>query len=282
MAIEMNQNENDTLEMIESVVSFISEFDSCVVAMSAGVDSAVVAKAASLALGSNAMAVTAQSPSLASGELEQARQIAELIGIEHRVFNTSEFSNPNYVRNQGDRCYFCKSELYGQMRVLAESLDGQILLNGTNADDLGDYRPGLQAASEWHVRSPLAECGINKATVRAMARHWHLPTWDKPASPCLSSRVAYGEEVTAERLQMIDLAEQYLRTRGIEPVRVRYHRGDLARIEVPQQHIEFCINPQIREELEQYLRGIGFQFVTIDLGGFKSGSLNRLLQIDMT
>ena len=282
MSVEVTNDEQYTLEMIESVVSFISQFESCVVAMSAGVDSAVVAKAASLALGSNAMAVTAQSPSLASGELEQAREIAELIGIEHRVLNTSEFSNPNYLRNQGDRCYYCKSELYGQMRVLADSLDGEILLNGTNLDDLGDYRPGLKAARESNVRSPLAECQINKATVRAMARHWHLPTWDKPASPCLSSRVAYGEEVTAERLQMIDLAEQYLRALGIEPVRVRYHRGDLARIEVPPQSIESFTNPQAREELEQYFRGLGFQFVTIDLGGFKSGSLNQLLQIDIT
>jgi len=282
MSVEVTNDEQDTLEMIESVVSFISQFESCFVAMSAGVDSAVVAKAASLALGSNAMAVTAQSPSLASGELEQAREIAELIGIEHRVLNTSEFSNPNYLRNQGDRCYYCKSELYGQMRVLADSLDGEILLNGTNLDDLGDYRPGLEAARESNVRSPLAECEINKATVRAMARHWHLPTWDKPASPCLSSRVAYGEEVTAERLQMIDLAEQYLRALGIEPVRVRYHRGDLARIEVPPQSIESFTNPQAREELEQYFRGLGFQFVTIDLGGFKSGSLNQLLQIDIT
>ena len=282
MSIEVTNDEQDTLEMIESVVSFISQFESCAVAMSAGVDSAVVAKAASLALGSNAMAVTAQSPSLASGELEQAREIAELIGIEHRVLNTSEFSNPNYLRNQGDRCYYCKSELYGQMRVLADSLDGEILLNGTNLDDLGDYRPGLEAARESNVRSPLVECQINKATVRAMARHWQLPTWDKPASPCLSSRVAYGEEVTAERLQMIDLAEQYLRALGIEPVRVRYHRGDLARIEVPPQSIESFTNPQAREELEQYFRGLGFQFVTIDLGGFKSGSLNQLLQIDIT
>ncbi|MBA61347.1 MAG: TIGR00268 family protein [Planctomycetaceae bacterium] len=266
--------------MIESVVSFISQFDSCAVAMSAGVDSAVVAKAAFLALDSNAIAVTAQSPSLAAGELEQAQQLAELIGIEHQILQTSEFSNPSYIRNQGDRCYHCKSELYGQMDALAKSLQGQTLLNGTNTDDLGDYRPGLQAASESNVRSPLAECEINKTGVRAVARYWQLPIWDKPASPCLSSRVAYGEEVTPERLQMIDQAEQYLRSQGINPVRVRYHRGDLARIEVPQQYIERIADMQTRKSLEKYLRGLGFQFVTIDLGGFKSGSLNQLLQID--
>tara|TARA_B100000945_G_scaffold285844_1_gene256409 strand:- start:560 stop:1408 length:849 start_codon:yes stop_codon:yes gene_type:complete len=280
MSIEVTNNEQRTLEMIESVVSFISQFDSCAVAMSAGVDSAVVAKAAFLALDSNAIAVTAQSPSLAAGELEQAQQLAELIGIEHQILQTSEFSNPSYIRNQGDRCYHCKSELYGQMDALAKSLQGQTLLNGTNTDDLGDYRPGLQAASESNVRSPLAECEINKTGVRAVARYWQLPIWDKPASPCLSSRVAYGEEVTPERLQMIDQAEQYLRSQGINPVRVRYHRGDLARIEVPQQYIERIADMQTRKSLEKHLRGLGFQFVTIDLGGFKSGSLNQLLQID--
>ena len=280
MSIELTEDEQQTLEMIETVVSFISQFDSCAVALSAGVDSAVVAKAAFLALNDRAIAVTAQSPSLASGELEQARQLAELIGVEHQVLQTTEFSNPNYIQNQGDRCYHCKSELYGQMETLALSLDGQTLLNGTNMDDLGDYRPGLQAATENKVRSPLAECGINKVSVRAIARHWNLPVWDKPASPCLSSRVAYGEEVTPERLQMIDQAEQYLRQQGFEPVRVRYHRGDLARVEVPSKYIEQFTAKETREKLERHLQQLGFQFVTIDLAGFKSGSLNKLLQIE--
>jgi len=280
MSIELTEDEQQTLEMIETVVSFISQLDSCAVALSAGVDSAVVAKAAFLALNDRAIAVTAQSPSLASGELEQARQLAELIGIEHQVLQTTEFSNPNYIQNQSDRCYHCKSELYGQMKSLTLSLDGQTLLNGTNTDDLGDYRPGLQAATENKVLSPLAECGINKASVRAIARHWNLPVWDKPASPCLSSRVAYGEEVTPERLQMIDQAEQYLRQQGVEPVRVRYHRGDLARIEVPPKYIEQFTVKETREKLERHLQQLGFQFVTIDLAGFKSGSLNQLLQIE--
>ena len=280
MSIELTEDEQQTLEMIETVVSFISQLDSCAVALSAGVDSAVVAKAAFLALNDRAIAVTAQSPSLASGELEQARQLAELIGIEHQVLQTTEFSNPNYIQNQSDRCYHCKSELYGQMKSLTLSLDGQTLLNGTNTDDLRDYRPGLQAATENKVLSPLAECGINKASVRAIARHWNLPVWDKPASPCLSSRVAYGEEVTPERLQMIDQAEQYLRQQGFEPVRVRYHRGDLARVEVPSKYIEQFTAKETREKLERHLQQLGFQFVTIDLAGFKSGSLNQLLQIE--
>jgi len=282
MSVEETNDEQQTLEMIETVVSFISQFDGCAVALSAGVDSAVVAKAAFLALGDKALAVTAQSPSLASGELEQARQLAGLIGIQHQVLRTEEFANPNYIQNQGDRCYHCKSELYGQMEALTRSLDGQTLLNGTNTDDLGDYRPGLQAATESRVRSPLAECGINKTGVRSMARYWNLPVWNKPASPCLSSRVAYGEEVTPERLQMIDQAEQFLRQQGMEPVRVRYHRGDLARVEVPPEYIEQITARETREILERHLQQLGFQFVTIDLAGFKSGSLNQLLQIELS
>tara|TARA_B100000676_G_scaffold312828_1_gene389179 strand:+ start:86 stop:946 length:861 start_codon:yes stop_codon:yes gene_type:complete len=282
MAIEMNQNENDTLEMIESVVSFITQFESCAVAMSAGVDSAVVAKAAFLALGDSAIAVTAESPSLASGELRQAQEVAALIGIEHQTIRTQEFSNPNYVKNQGDRCYFCKTELYQQMQRLVTQVNRCVLLNGTNVDDLGDYRPGLEAASENQVRSPLVECGIDKAGVRRLAQHWGLPVWDKPASPCLSSRVAYGEEVTPRRLQMIDQAEQFLRMQGVTPVRVRYHGGDLARIEAPLEFLPKLTSVQERSAIEEKFREIGFRFTTVDLTGFKSGSLNQLLQIDLS
>ena len=161
-------------------------------------------------------------------------------------------------------------------RGLAKTADQ----NASTTGSPRDYRPGLQAASECNVRSPLAECAINKTGVRALARYWQLPVWDKPASPCLSSRVAYGEEVTPQRLRMIDQAEQYLRGLGIDPVRVRYHRGDLARIEVPLQYIERMTEVRTRQSLETKLLGLGFQFVTIDLGGFKSGSLNQLLQIE--
>ncbi len=281
MAVESNKNEQSTLEMIESVVSFISQFPSCVVAMSAGVDSGVVAKAASLALGDSALAVTADSPSLASGELQQARQLAKLIGIRHQVVQTQEIENPNYVSNQGDRCYHCKSELYQQLDLLTGYSSDEVLLNGTNTEDLGDYRPGLIAAEENKVRSPLAECGIDKAGVRAMALHWNLPIWDKPASPCLSSRIAYGEEVTAERLQRIDQAEQFLKEQGISPVRVRFHRGDLARIEVPVEFVEKLAANPLRAEIEQFFRSIGFQFIALDLAGFQSGNLNKLLQIEL-
>ena len=260
---------------------FMSQFDSCAVAMSAGVDSTVVAKAAYMAFGENSVAVTATSASLASGELNDARRIATEIGIAHRVIETNEFANPLYIQNSKDRCYHCKTELYSQLDGLSDSLDVQVVFNGTNIDDLGDYRPGLKAASEHSVVSPLAECSMNKADVRSLAEGWDLPTWDKPASPCLSSRIAYGEEVTAERLQMVDLAEQWLKEKGFPNLRVRYHRGDIARIEVPVDQIESVVANELRTPLVTYLKEIGFKFVSLDLSGFESGSLNQLVNIEV-
>jgi uncharacterized protein len=250
------------------------------VAFSGGVDSAVVAKAAQLALGDDALAVTGVSASLAAGELESAHELAALIGIRHEVISTQEFASASYVRNAGDRCYHCKTELYTQIEQLRARLsDDYLLVNGANVDDLGDYRPGMQAASEHAVRSPLAECGCTKEDVRALAAHWQLPVWDKPASPCLSSRVAYGEEVTPERLRMIDAAEQLLRSLGLATVRVRYHRGDLARLEVPADAIARLCEASTREMLVTRLHALGFRFVTLDLEGFRSGSLNALVPL---
>ncbi len=263
------------------LLSFISQFESCAVAMSAGVDSTVVAKAAHLALCENSIAVTATSASLASGELDDARRIAAEIGIVHRVVETNEFDNPLYVQNSKDRCYHCKTELYSQLDGLSESLDVQAVFNGTNTDDLGDYRPGLKAASEHSVVSPLAECGMNKRDVRVLAEGWDLPTWDKPASPCLSSRIAYGEEVTPERLQMVDQAEQWLKENGFVNLRVRYHGGDIARIEVPADEVAKVASDELRVPLVTYLKEIGFKFVSLDLSGFESGSLNQLVNIEV-
>ncbi|MBX9792266.1 MAG: ATP-dependent sacrificial sulfur transferase LarE [Pirellulales bacterium] len=254
-------------------------YQRCVVALSAGVDSAVVAKAAFLTLGEQASAVTAASASLAAGELETAVALARQIGIRHEVIATNEFADPDYVRNNPDRCYHCKTELYSRLGPLAMSVDA-VIVNGANLDDQGDYRPGMQAAAERAVRSPLIECELTKAEVRLLAAHWGLPVWDKPATPCLSSRVAYGEEVTAERVAMIDRAEQYLRGLGLQSLRVRYHRGDLARLEVPLEAVPRLCEPSVREELVRQLREIGFRFVTLDLEGFRSGSLNTLLPVE--
>ncbi len=224
--------------MTETLVEAIRAYGSCAVAFSAGVDSTVVAKAAQVALGDRAVAVTGSSDSLAAGELDQARELASLIGIRHEVLLTQEMANPDYLKNGPDRCYFCKTELYQRIEPLATRLGLAVIVNGANLDDLGDYRPGMTAAAEHQVCSPLIECGFGKEAVRTMAAEWGLPIWDKPAAPCLSSRIAYGEEVTPERLAMIDQAEQYLRGLGLREVRVRYHRGDMARLEVPPAAVE--------------------------------------------
>jgi uncharacterized protein len=265
----------------EKLLAWFKEIPSCAVALSAGVDSSVVAKAAFLALGDNSVAVTGASDSLARGELEEASALAALIGIRHQVIATREFEKPEYSRNAPDRCYHCKTELYDQMQAAAPQLGVACLVNGLNADDLADYRPGIKAANEHAVRSPLAECGITKAQVRELASHWELPVWDKPATPCLSSRVAYGEEVTPERLHRIDEAERYLRSLGLREIRVRYHRGDLARLEVPLEAIEKLAHEPLRSELTAKLASLGFKFITLDLQGFRSGSLNSLVQLEM-
>jgi uncharacterized protein len=264
----------------QRLLGLLCGFESCAVAMSAGVDSAVVAKAAFLALRERAVAVTGVSASLASGELEAARNIAALIGIRHESINTDEFADEAYTRNAPDRCFHCKTELYTQMAGLAERLGVAVVVNGANADDVGDYRPGMKAATQHGVRSPLLECGLTKAEVRELAAQWELPVWDKPASPCLSSRVAYGEEVTPQRLSMIDQAEQWLKSHGLRTVRVRYHRGDLARLEVPCDAIETLCRPPLREELVAYLKSLGFKYIVLDLEGFRSGSQNLTIRSD--
>ena len=250
------------------------------VAYSGGVDSAVVAKAAHEALGDEAVAVTAVSESLASGELEEAEALAKQIGIRHRVIRTEEFADPNYLRNNPDRCYFCKSELYGRLSGMLRVLDADVIASGANRDDAGDHRPGMQAAAENGVRHPLQECGLGKAEVRALAKAWDLPTWDKPATPCLSSRIAYGEQVTPERVRMVDEAEAWLRARGLRLLRVRYHDGDLARVEVPVEELPRLAAAEVRGELTPAFKALGFKYVTLDLEGFRSGSLNALIPLD--
>ena len=251
------------------------------VAFSGGIDSTVVAQAAHLALGDAAIAVTADSPSVARAELDDARRLAAHIGIHHRIVRTDEFQNPDYLRNDGARCYFCKSELYTRIEAILPELGNPVVCSGANRDDMGDYRPGLTAAAEHKVRHPLQEAGMGKADVRAVARHWGLPTWDKPAAPCLSSRLAPGVTVTTERTARVEAAERYLRELGLRECRVRLHEGELARIEVPVTEITRLADANVRAALTKRLRELGFQFVTLDLEGFRSGSLNTLVQLDV-
>jgi uncharacterized protein len=254
---------------------------SAAVAFSGGIDSTVVAKAALLALGDAAIAITADSPSVPRAELAEARQLAQAIGIRHRVEPTEEFSDPDYVRNDGSRCYHCKSELYSRIETLLPRLGVAVICSGANLDDRGDYRPGLRAAAEHRVRHPLQEAGFTKADVRALARAWGLPTWDKPASPCLSSRLAPGVAVTPERTARVEAAEAWLHGLGFRECRVRLHEGELARVEVPAGELGRLLEPGVREAFVARLKELGFAFVTLDLEGFRSGSLNKLVGLDL-
>jgi uncharacterized protein len=217
------------------------------------------------------------SASLAQGELESARRIAAAIGIRHESLNTEELADPNYLRNSPDRCFHCKTELYEQLRRLAVERGIAAVVNGANSDDLGDFRPGMQAASDFAVFSPLAACGLTKADVRSLARYWGIEIWDKPATPCLSSRIAYGVDVTPERLARIDAAEQLLRSLHLGSVRVRLHENDLARLELPLDAIVKVCEPTTRRTLVEQLRKLGFRYVTLDLEGFRSGSFHQLV-----
>ena len=270
----------DLLARRERLLEILRGLDRVAVAFSGGIDSTVVAQAAQLALGARAVAVTADSASVPRAEVAEAVELARRIGIRHRVVATEEFSDPDYVRNDGTRCYYCKSELYARIEAILPELGAEVICSGANLDDLGDYRPGLTAAAEHAVRHPLQEAGMSKADVRALARAWGLPTWDKPASPCLSSRLAPGVEVTHERTARVEAAEAYLKGLGLRELRVRLHEGELARIEVPAAELARLAEPPVREALVKKLKELGFAFVTLDLEGFRSGSLNTLVSLE--
>jgi uncharacterized protein len=269
----------------------LSACGSVVVAFSGGVDSAYLAVVATRTLGSAALCITADSPSYPDHHRQLALQVARECGLHHEFVSTDELSVPEYRANPVNRCYYCKHELYTTLTELAGHRGFRVVVDGSNADDRGDYRPGRQAAREFGVRSPLDEVGLTKQEIRELSRRAGLPTWDEPASACLSSRIPYQSEVTVEKLRLIEGAEQILRGMGFRVLRVRHHdapagsddrerpvgrpQGPLARLEISRDEMARALEPEMREAIVRELRSLGYQHVTIDLQGYRMGSLNE-------
>jgi uncharacterized protein len=252
--------------------------ESVIVAYSGGVDSSYVAYVANAELGARAVCITGQSASLPSYQNAEIESVVKNFGFNHEVINTDELALPGYRANNGDRCYFCKDELYGKLESVARSRGIEYIVDGSTMDDLDDYRPGRQAAKQHAVRSPLIEVGLNKNEVRELSHRAMLPTWDKPASPCLSSRIAYGTTVTIERLQKVDRGEEILREFGFREFRVRHH-DTLVRLEISPAEMDRVLQKEIIDQLAARFRELGFKYVTLDLHGFRSGSMNEALPI---
>lgn len=266
----------------EHLLAELRGLTSCLVAFSGGIDSAVLAKAAHLVLGERVLAVTAVMRSMATGRLVQCRETAEAIGVPWITIDVDELADPLFRQNDPRRCYHCKRILFTRLKALASERGLAAVVDGTNVDDLGDYRPGSQALAELEIRSPLVDCGLTKAEVRLLAEAWGIPEAHRPATTCLSTRIAYGLEVTPERLRTVDQAEQFLRLHGFTEFRVRYHPGEVARIEVPPQTFARFLEPGFRSEVIAVLKQAGFRFVTLDLEGFRSGSMNVLVSESQT
>ncbi|WP_258358966.1 ATP-dependent sacrificial sulfur transferase LarE [Moorella sulfitireducens (nom. illeg.)] len=265
----------DLAVKLELLQKKLTEMGAIVVAYSGGVDSSLLIKVASLTP-ARVLAVTAASPTYPREEIEAAARLAQELGVRHMVINTGEMENPAFTANPPERCYHCKKELYARLRELARENGLKTIVDGANADDSGDFRPGIQAAAEFGIRSPLQEVKLTKAEIRQLARYLDLPNWDKPSMACLSSRIPYGQAITPEKLGQVAAAEAFLRQLGLREIRVRHH-GPIARLEVSPSAFTLLIDAKIREKLVNHLHKLGFTYITLDLEGFRSGSMNAVL-----
>ncbi len=269
----------DTHTKLAQLESIIREMGSVIVAYSGGVDSTFVVSVAADVLGERALAVTGVSPSIPQSEVDEAKAFTTSAGITHELLETHEMDRDGYVDNGPDRCFHCKTELYGLLAALAKERDIAFVVDGCNVDDTGDHRPGRIAAAEYGVRSPLIEAGLTKDEIRELSRERGLPTWDKPAMACTSSRIPYGTPVTVETLERITAAEAFLKSLGIKQLRVRHH-DDVARIELEPEGIAVLMEDGTRERVVERLKELGYSYVTVDLAGFRSGSMNETLILE--
>jgi len=260
----------------EQLREIFRELESVIVAYSGGVDSSYVAYVANAELGPRAVCITGESASLPAFQRAEIDRVVEKFGFQHEMIQTDELENPSYRANNSDRCFFCKDELYTKLESVARGRGIRTIVDGSTVDDLGDYRPGRRAAAQHAVRSPLIEVGLSKSEVRELSRRATLPTWDKPASPCLSSRIAYGTTVTIERLSKVDRGEEILREFGFREFRVRHH-DQLVRLEIATSEMDQILRKEVFQELATRFRELGFKYVTLDLEGFRSGSMNEVL-----
>lgn len=268
-----------TLLEHESLIRWFQPVRSCVVAYSGGLDSSVVAKAAALALGEKALAIMAVGDTSFQGECEKARQLAESIPIRFQAFNSPEMGDPKFTENSPDRCYHCKRIRLGMIQQQAQLEQFDCVVDGSQADDQADFRPGRKALAELGFRSPMQELGFNKQTVRRIAKHWELQNHDQPAMSCLATRIAYGLTINSERLRRIDQAERFLTSLGFQSHRVRLHPDELARIEVLDKQMDRIMQPDIRTAIVKEFHNLGFHYISFDLEGFRSGSMNRGLDL---
>jgi uncharacterized protein len=262
---------NDKFTKLKEI---LKQMERVVIAYSGGVDSTLLLKAASMSGLKKILAITASSESLPQEELSFAREMTLALNIEHRIIVTEELKDPNYSSNPPDRCYYCKKELFGKLKDIAVKENFPFILDGTNADDIQDWRPGRRAAATMGVRSPLLDAGLSKKDIRDISLALGLPTWNKPATPCLSSRFPYGQKITAEALERVSRAENFIKKFGITELRVRDH-SKTARIEIMPEEFHVVMDKAVREEIVVFLKALGYKYITLDLQGFRSGSLNE-------